>query len=383
MSYPVGSGELHSTDIGIHIMQHPRWVVPNTVGSQPDPSFITSIASFNAQSLHFALYTTTAPHRIIAPNTMPSTTIRVDTPDGVSWHVEHFSPTPTRTNTSPATPSPNNHYIILIPSGEGDAGAHLALARLLSSPPYSQHVLTFDMPGFSRSLYNPTPPTPIPTFNPLGLAKQIYTLLSHPSLAILPPTPSVVYDNTKQTITPFGCSSGGLVAMGLTALYPTHIRAAIIHEVPLGGTATLAMFDGKSDEEASTMCAYTFANIFIEAEGKSAWEALGEAYHARLAKNYVTWVRRYTTAGPQVSQGMLEGVEAKGGFARPVFWTVGSLSEGVEKGEGYWGPDFAWAEKLGLKVDRERLRCKHFPGVTVPEETARWIAECDRKGLEA
>jgi hypothetical protein len=25
----------------------------------------------------------------------------------------------------------------------------------------------------------------------------------------------------------------------------------------------------------------------------AAWEALGDEYHARLASNYVTWVRRY------------------------------------------------------------------------------------------
>jgi len=64
---------------------------------------------------------------------------------------------------------------------------------------------------------------------------------------------------------------------------------------------------------------------------------------------------------------------------RPVFWTVGGLNAGAEKGEGIWKSNFQLAGAAGLKVNTERLQCLHFPSVTVPEELADWIGECVEK----
>jgi hypothetical protein len=52
----------------------------------------------------------------------------------------------------------------------------------------------------------------------------------------------------------------------------------------LGDLATVV------DAEAVKRCTFLFAHIFND--DLAAWQALGDEYHARLATNYLTWVRR-------------------------------------------------------------------------------------------
>lgn len=285
---------------------------------------------------------------------MPSQ--RIETSDGISWHIEIFHPGDNATSAESA-----NEYIVLIPSGEGDCQTLTNIARLLSfSGPYN--VLTFDMPGFSSTTASPEAHANV---TPQLLAKQILGLLDNLSI---------------HRATFFGCSSGGCATLALCALYPARVKCGIIHEVPLHCADVLANMRSMSDEQIVAACRGIFANGFIEHEvndGLRKWQNLGDEYHSRMVKNYVTWVRGY-----------VNNLEAKAGEIarvpgnlqkRPIFWTVGSLNEGAELGEGRWKTNFEVTRAAGLKVNVERLRCLHFPSVTVPEELVGWIGECVEK----
>jgi len=39
-------------------------------------------------------------------------------------------------------------------------------------------------------------------------------------------------------------------------------------------------------------------------ENADAWDALGEAFHKRLERNYVTWVRRYVGQTPSFERSL-------------------------------------------------------------------------------
>lgn len=278
---------------------------------------------------------------------------RIETSDGISWHIETFHPSNNDTSTKSA-----NEYIVLIPSGEGDCHSLTAVAHLLSSNgPY--HVLTFDMPGFSRTT---APPEAYVRVTPQQLAQQIIGLLDKLSI---------------QRATFFGCSSGGCATLALCALYPLRTKCGIVHEVPLDCPEMLDKMRSLSDEEITAACQGLFAHGFIEQEvndGGKKWEALGAEYHARLAKNYVTWAKGYfntTEPGAREVASVPANLQK-----RPIFWTVGSLNPGAELGEGAWKSNFEVARAAGLKVDVERLKCLHFPSVTVPENLVGWIREC-------
>ena len=132
-----------------------------------------------------------------------------------------------------------------------------------------------------------------------------------------------------------------------------------------------------SDEQIVQACESTFGGALIEQDandGAEKWKALGPEYHARLKRNYVTWIRGYVDA---IEVGGAElASEPENLKRRPIFWTVGALNPGVERDAGRWATNIKAAKAAGLEVERERLRCLHFPSVTVPDELAAWIAEC-------
>ena len=135
-----------------------------------------------------------------------------------------------------------------------------------------------------------------------------------------------------------------------------------------------------SDDQIAAACQGIFAHGFIEQDvndGAKKWESLGAEYHARLARNYVTWIRGYVNT---VEPGGRELASVPANLQqRPIFWTVGSLNEGADLGEGFWKSNFELASAASLKIRVERLRCLHFPSVTVPEELVEWIKECVEK----
>lgn len=272
----------------------------------------------------------------------------IQTPDGITWYTERYTPAnPTTTSTDP---------IILIPSGEGDCGNLSALATKLSQPPYNLSVLTFDNPGFSRS--SAAPKEAYAYITPTLFATQILTLLD--TLGI-------------ERANFFGNSSGACAVLAVAALAPQRVRCGIVHEAPLENFPPLAEMGAKSDADIAEACAAFFANGFIEQEeneGRRKWDALGPEYHARLRKNYVTWVRSLVNHFERETCELVVQ-HAENVRKVPLFWTVGGLSDA-----GHWAKDWEVAALVGTTVRTDVLRCRHFPYVSVVEDLAAWVGEC-------
>ena len=109
--------------------------------------------------------------------------------------------------------------------------------------------------------------------------------------------------------------------------------------------ADLATFDDAAVVES---CKFAFGHVN---DDLAAWEALGDEYHARLADNYVTWVRRYVASGlpPPHSPDDLAG--------KPITWTIGGLNPA-----GMFFDNVVLAVKSGCPISL--LNCKHFPQVS-------------------
>jgi pimeloyl-ACP methyl ester carboxylesterase len=240
---------------------------------------------------------------------------------GIDWYCERRGQGPT---------------IVLIPSGEGDCGSFESVAQLLAA---DFAVLTFDMPGFSRS----SPPPEFGKVTVRELTDQVAELLRSLGAA-----PSTVY----------GCSSGGQITLELAARHEQLVRNALVHEVPLVPNLQLAALNQLDDAAISTACADIFRNVMNE--DAQSWDLLGVDYHARLSRNYVTWVRHY------VHENFLQTFTAVDLRRRPLVWTVGGLS-----------PTAAWFDNIvtacRAEVRIEVLMCRHFPQVSVPRELAAHI----------
>jgi pimeloyl-ACP methyl ester carboxylesterase len=231
----------------------------------------------------------------------------------------------------------NGPSVVLIPSGEGDCGSFKRVAEALAA---DFTVLTFDMPGFSRS----GPPPEFGRVTAGMLAGQIAALVSSLHLA-----PAAFY----------GCSSAGLAVLTLVAQYPTLVRNALVHEAALGkdsvppeASAALFALNDLGDAEIVEQCKKLFRAVNSNVE---AWGGVGEQYHQRLEKNYVTWVRHY------LWEGLADHAYTAEDLARrPISWSVGGLTEG-------------WIVSANLrvasrgKIDVQVLPCKHFPQIEIPE----------------
>ena len=133
-------------------------------------------------------------------------------------------------------------------------------------------VLTFDTPGFSRSHVQTADDISVSK-----LAEQIAGLVE--SLGTCPATF-------------YGCSSGAVAVLDLVVRHPELVRNAVVHEVAMAGAAALlADLPKLNDAAIVESCKFVYGHVMND--DLAAWEALGDEYHARLANNYVTWVRRY------------------------------------------------------------------------------------------
>ena len=241
--------------------------------------------------------------------------------------------------------------VVLIPSGEGDCGSFQKVAELLAS---KFKVLTFDMPGFSRS----SAPTNFDRYTWNQAADEIAALVQALNLA-----PATFY----------GCSSGGSFALLLAVKHAENVRNVVVHEVALPPPVSAVQPQGPpqdissnpilrllslTDEEVVPACKDLFRNVLNE--NSAAWDALGEAYHKRLERNYVTWVHHYLRLGsPPLTIEQLRG--------RPITWTVGGLSATA----GNLGNiQAALAAGIPIKL----LNSRHFPQVSIPEALAEHIA---------
>jgi pimeloyl-ACP methyl ester carboxylesterase len=241
--------------------------------------------------------------------------------EGIDWYCEQRGDGP---------------LIVLVPSGEGDCSSFDKVAAALAD---QFSVLTFDMPGYSRSRVSNPDLVSVPL-----MADQIADLVT--SLGCHPATF-------------FGCSSGGVAVLDLIVRHRTLVQNAIVHEVAMAAaTALLGDLASLDDSTVVETCQYLFANVMND--DPAAWEALGEEYHARLAANYVTWVRRYLAPGilPEQSPEDLAG--------KPITWTIGGLTTAMT-----FLDNVVLATKAGLPISA--LMCKHFPQVSAPDMLAQHI----------
>jgi pimeloyl-ACP methyl ester carboxylesterase len=241
--------------------------------------------------------------------------------DGIVWYCEQRGEGPP---------------VVLVPSGEGDCASFEQVAADLAK---DFTVLTFDMPGFSRSHVRSPEEVSV-----LKLADQIAGLVR--SLGIHPATF-------------YGCSSGGIAVLDLVVRYPDLVRKAVVHEVAMArAAAPLAALTALDDSAIVESCKLAYGHVLND--DLAAWEALGEEYHARLAKNYVTWVRRYLTAG-------LPAPHSPDDLAgKPITWTIGELNPA-----GMFFDNVVLAVKSGCPINL--LMCKHFPQVNAPVMLAEHI----------
>jgi pimeloyl-ACP methyl ester carboxylesterase len=217
-------------------------------------------------------------------------------------------------------------------------------------------VLTFDMPEFSRS----GPPPNFGRVTADELAEQVASVVISLNLA-----PAAFY----------GCSSAGLAALSLVARHPEVVRNAIVHEAALINdyplpeiVEALSGLNNLNDEAIVDVCKDLFRNRFNN-DGK-AWDAVGEEYHRRLGKNYVTWVRHYMWTGLANRTYTAEELTC-----RPIAWSIGGYSEvwfGVS--------NLRVAQRANLNVDI--LPCKHFPQVEIPGLLADRIRRCAEQHLQ-
>ncbi len=132
--------------------------------------------------------------------------------DSIDWYCESRGRGPT---------------IVLIPSGEGDCGSFDKVAASLSG---EFTVLTFDMPGFSRS----SDPPDFGNYSMDRAASEVAALVRALGLG-----PATFY----------GCSSGGQVALRLAANHPDLVRNVVVHEVPLAVTGAILELTKLADHE--------------------------------------------------------------------------------------------------------------------------------------
>jgi pimeloyl-ACP methyl ester carboxylesterase len=232
--------------------------------------------------------------------------------------------------------------VVLIPSGEGDCASFERTAATLSA---NFTVLAFDMPGFSRS----TDPPDFAHYSMDQAASEVAALVQSLGLG-----PSTFY----------GCSSGGQLALRLAADHSDLVWRVVVHEVPLSVRPQLSAMTKLSDDEIIRVCKELFQNQMNE--NMEAWLALGEAYHQRLERNYVTWVRRYLGADRLFRPFTPEELRR-----RPVTWTIGGLTPAAVFFE-----NVVIAHNVGIQVGL--LMCKHFPQVTMPDLLADHIGKVAR-----
>ena len=139
------------------------------------------------------------------------------------------------------------------------------------------------------------------------------------------------------------------------------VRNAVVHDVAMSGAAAL-LADLTTLDEAAIVerCQFLFAHMMND--DLAAWEALGDEYHARLAKDYVTWVRRYLAPAPP-SPHSPEDLAGK-----PITWTIGGLTPAVT-----FLDNVVLAVRSGCPISA--LMCKHCPQVSAPEMLAADIRE--------
>lgn len=262
---------------------------------------------------------------------MAAHTFTVDTEDGISWYCERQG---------------NGPDLILVPSGEGDCASFSRTASILSS---SFTVTTFDMPGMSRTK---SPRDSYQDVTAQLLAKQIVCLMDKLSI---------------QAAIFFGSSSGGAAVVAISALYPSRVHRAVIHEIPMGPASQMNDLLLLSDGELVRACRQIFRNVMNE--DPVAWDSLGAEYHSRLEKNYLVWARNYVQSFAPKLDEIFQDLKGK-----PITWTVGGLTPVAMMLQNI---KTAYRNDVDIGI----LPCKHFPHVSIPEKLAEHIQDAAKLDL--
>ena len=93
---------------------------------------------------------------------------------------------------------------------------------------------------------------------------------------------------------------------------------------------------------------------------------MGEAFHKRLERNYVTWVRRYVDGGRVLRTYTVDELRR-----RPVTWTIGGLTPAARIFS-----NVLTAHAAGIQIGL--LMCRHFPQVSIPDALADHIRKAGR-----
>ena len=97
-------------------------------------------------------------------------------------------------------------------------------------------------------------------------------------------------------------------------------------------------------------------------ENGEAWDALGEDFHRRLERNYVTWVHRY------IAGNVNRAFSSEELRRRPVTWTIGGLTPAAT-----FFDNVSAAHAAGIDIGL--LMCRHFPQVSIADVLASHIAK--------
>lgn len=199
--------------------------------------------------------------------------------------------------------------VVLVPSGQGDCGAYRYLADTLAS---DFTVITFDMPGFSRS-------GPPPTWDGMSaatLGNQVAALVE--SMGI-----------TEATF--YGSSSGGVAVLALVADHPGLVRHAIVHEPAVVSDVPLTPFN--------------------------------EAYIERRSNNVETWFNHYLDPDTPCCNRVFTAEELN---RAPVTVTAGMQTNA-------WFAASAMVLAQRGDLDLLWIPSKHYPYISVPGVVAEVI----------
>lgn len=246
--------------------------------------------------------------------------------------------------------------VVLVPSGQGDCGAYRYLAEVLAS---DFTVITFDMPGFSRS-------GPPPTWDGMSaatLGDQVAALVQ--SLGI-----------TEATF--YGSSSGGVAVLALVADHPELVRHAIVHEpavvsdvpatpfneafatwFPKVNSQRAALFGGFAEAERAGIESENDAMVL----NPKAVKALGEAYIERRSNNVETWFNHYLDPDTPCCNRVFTAEELS---RAPVTVTAGMQTNA-------WFAASAMVLAQRGDLDLVWIPSKHYPYISVPNIVAEVI----------
>ena len=256
-------------------------------------------------------------------------------------------------------------HVVLIPSGQGDCGAYKLLAEQLED---AYTVITFDMPGFSRSS--------APNWDELSsaeMANQVAALVR--SLGV-------------ESATFYGSSSGGATVMSLVADHPELVRVAVSHEPALMANTLNTPFTPPFQEtffqyyeQAALKHGSYYAASKARTEGGASllstentpWADLGEDYAERKHRNHETWAKYYLKGGEYSCCNRIFTAEEMS--RAPIVLTIGL--ESVAWATGMWG---IFVGQTG--VEAIWMPGKHFPYVTYPDLVAKIIDTETQKHLD-